>query len=93
MLRVKRGTPEFILVANKVDKSYEREVTREEGEALAEEMGCQFIEVSAKTGQKVESVFSTLVRKLRGTPTEVGTAVNVNRRTPRARKKSGCVVM
>ncbi|KAF9014970.1 ras protein [Cyathus striatus] len=67
MRRVKRGDPIFMLVGNKCDKTYEREVSKEEGAALAKEFGCEFIETSAKTAQNVERLFTNLVRALRQT--------------------------
>ena len=67
MRRVKRGDPIFMLVGNKCDKVQEREVSREEGAALARQFGCEFIETSAKTAQNVERVFTNLVRALRQT--------------------------
>lgn len=54
-----------MLVGNKCDKSYEREVTREEGVDLARSFECEFLETSAKTGVNVERLFTVLVRKLR----------------------------
>ena len=65
MLRVKRSEPVFMLVGNKCDKAYEREVSREEGAALARKFGCEFLETSAKTAQNVERLFTNLVRILR----------------------------
>lgn len=67
MLRVKRNRPIFVLVGNKCDKTYEREVSREEGQALARSFGCEFLETSAKTAQNVERLFMNLVRALRAT--------------------------
>ncbi|PFH49232.1 hypothetical protein AMATHDRAFT_148105 [Amanita thiersii Skay4041] len=67
MRRVKRGDPIFMLVGNKSDKVQEREVSREEGAALARQFNCEFIETSAKTAQNVERVFTSLVRALRQT--------------------------
>jgi len=67
MLRVKRNRPIFVLVGNKCDKTYEREVSREEGQALARSFGCDFLETSAKTAQNVERLFMNLVRALRAT--------------------------
>ena len=46
-----------IIVANKVDRS-DREVATEEGKALAAEFGCPFFETSAKTGEKVNDLFT-----------------------------------
>jgi len=67
MLRVKRSKPIFMLVGNKCDKTYEREVSKEEGAALARSFGCTFVETSAKTAHNVEHLFTTLVRNLRST--------------------------
>jgi GTPase KRas protein len=53
-----------MLVGNKCDKTYEREVSREEGAALARQFGCEFLETSAKTAQNVEQIFKNLVRSL-----------------------------
>jgi GTPase KRas protein len=69
MKRVQRGDPIFMLVGNKCDKTYEREVSREEGAALARQFGCEFIETSAKTAHNVERLFMNLVRALRQTKT------------------------
>ncbi|THH16829.1 hypothetical protein EW146_g3872 [Bondarzewia mesenterica] len=65
MMRVKRQKPIFMLVGNKSDKAYEREVSREEGQAMARTFGCEFLETSAKTAQNVERLFTSLVRMLR----------------------------
>jgi len=69
MLRVKRPNSlsqcPFILVGNKCDKYHEREVTISEGLILAKDLGCRFVETSAKTAQNVEDVFVGLVRDLR----------------------------
>lgn len=67
MLKVKRTKPVFMLVGNKCDKQYEREVSREEGANMARTFGCEFLETSAKTAQNVELLFTTLVRLLRRT--------------------------
>ncbi|KAJ6507257.1 ras protein [Mycena vitilis] len=63
--RVKGADPVLLLVGNKCDKAYAREVAKEEGEVLARQIGCEFIETSAKTAQNVERVFTSLVRALR----------------------------
>ncbi|KAF9785971.1 ras protein [Thelephora terrestris] len=71
MLKVKRHRPVFMLVGNKCDKHYEREVSREEGLALARDFGCRFLETSAKTAQNVEKLFTDLVRMLRSSKENV----------------------
>ena len=67
MLKVKKSKPVFMLVGNKCDKTYEREVSREEGAQMARTFGCEFLETSAKTSHNVERLFTTLVRLLRQT--------------------------
>ena len=55
----KNCTPKVrFLVANKID--LERKVTREEGENLAKRIGAKYIEVSAKTGENID----TLVKEI-----------------------------
>ncbi len=48
-----KATEGFIfLIGNKIDEQY-REVTEQEGEKKAEELGLPYFEISAKTGQNV----------------------------------------
>ncbi|KAF8624806.1 hypothetical protein AX15_005695 [Amanita polypyramis BW_CC] len=97
MRRVKRGDPIFMLVGNKCDKIQEREVSREEGAALARQFGCEFIETSAKTAQNVERVFTNLVRALRQTksieagPTTTTTKAKKDDHATKGGKK--CIIM
>ena len=58
------GLP-MMLVGNKCDLEEEREVPQEEGTALADKLGCQFREASAKTRANVEESFYDLVRAIR----------------------------
>ncbi|XP_012485886.1 ras-related protein RABC2a isoform X1 [Gossypium raimondii] len=68
-----------ILVGNKVDmfQDSERAVSREEGIALAKELGSIFLECSAKTRINVEQCFEELALKIMETPSllEEGSAV------------------
>ncbi|PSR71273.1 hypothetical protein PHLCEN_2v12787 [Hermanssonia centrifuga] len=92
MLNVKRQKPVFILVGNKSDKQFEREVSREEGSQLARSFGCDFLETSAKTSQNVEKLFTTLVRLLRQTKqAEQGTPGPT--RPAEKEKKRKCIIM
>ena len=92
MLKVKRTKPVFMLVGNKCDKQYEREVSREEGAQLARTFGCEFLETSAKTAHNVERLFTNLVRLLRQTKQqEQGTPGPV--RPPKEEKKKKCIIM
>ena len=54
-----------MLVGNKCDRIAEREVSTQEGGALAKELGCDFVETSAKTCLNVEKAFYDVVRQLR----------------------------
>jgi GTPase KRas protein len=54
----------MILVGNKSDRGSEREVSRDEGAALAEEFGCPFIETSAKDNTNIDEAFYTLIREV-----------------------------
>ncbi|KAJ1979561.1 Ras- protein Rab-2A [Dimargaris verticillata] len=47
----------IMLIGNKCDLAAKREVSREEGEAFAQENGLFFIETSAKTAANVEEAF------------------------------------
>lgn len=55
----------LMLVGNKCDKVTEREVSREEGLATARQLGCDFIETSAKTCVNVERSFYQVVKAIR----------------------------
>ena len=55
----------IMLVGNKSDRITEREVSTQEGHALARELGCEFVEASAKNCVNVEKAFYDVVRKLR----------------------------
>lgn len=87
MLRVKRQKPIFMLVGNKCDKTYEREVSKDEGVALARSFGCSFMETSAKTAHNVELLFTNLVRALRNTKTEPGVAPTPQQQEKKAKKR------
>ena len=56
---VKKTIP-MILVGNKID--LERQVERQEAEDLAKRLNCDYLETSAKTGEKVELAFETIAR-------------------------------
>jgi GTPase KRas protein len=75
VMRVKESQTDscsFIcLVGNKCDKVTEREVSTEEGLALAKELGCEFFEVSSKDGVNIEAPFYGLVRAMRKQRTTV----------------------
>ncbi|XP_073066693.1 ras-related protein RABC2a-like [Primulina eburnea] len=57
-----------MLVGNKVDMESEQVVSREEGLALAKELGCLFLECSSKTRVNVEQCFEELTQKIMEVP-------------------------
>ena len=85
------GQAPVMLVGNKCDKTYEREVSREEGAALARSFGCDFLETSAKTSHNVERLFTNLVRALRQTrQLEQGPPMPLRQERE---KKRRCIIM
>ncbi|TKA23102.1 Protein ras-2 [Friedmanniomyces endolithicus] len=54
-----------MLVGNKCDRVTEREVSTQEGSALAKQLNCDFVEASAKACVNVEKAFYDVVRRLR----------------------------
>jgi len=51
-----------VIVANKVDRADERQVSRDEVESWASSQGVPFIEASAKSGENVEEAFQQIAR-------------------------------
>ncbi|KAH7118479.1 small GTPase superfamily, partial [Dactylonectria macrodidyma] len=59
-------SPPRILVGNKADREeIEREVSTQEGEALARELGINFVETSAKSHEQIMEPIQQLVRQAR----------------------------
>ncbi|KAF7346945.1 Ras protein [Mycena venus] len=83
-------TPLMIVVGTKFDcTEAEREVSEAEGAEFAANIGCPFVETSAKTSHNVESAFVELVRELlERSPPVVPTPP---RKRGRSRKR--CVIM
>ncbi|GAA5967224.1 hypothetical protein JCM11641_000481 [Rhodosporidiobolus odoratus] len=54
-----------VVVANKCDLEYERQVGSHEGHDLAQHFDCKFIETSAKNRLNVDEAFFNLVREIR----------------------------
>ncbi|KAH7104186.1 ras protein [Auriculariales sp. MPI-PUGE-AT-0066] len=92
MVRIKRGKPIFMLVGNKADKGYEREVSKEDGMQLARSFGCEFLETSAKTAQNVDKLFQDLVRQLRMSRPQEPQRAHQPAVNPGGKKKGGCVI-
>ncbi len=55
----------IMLVGNNCERTTEREVSTEEGHALAREFGCEFLEASAENCINVEKTFYDVVRMIR----------------------------
>ncbi|KAK6779500.1 hypothetical protein RDI58_021684 [Solanum bulbocastanum] len=69
-----------MLVGNKVDRESERAVTREEGIALAKELGGLFLECSAKTRENVQNCFEELALKIMEVPSLLEEGSTVGKR-------------
>ncbi|KAK2460923.1 hypothetical protein APHAL10511_007393 [Amanita phalloides] len=87
ILRVKdQDSFPVIVVANKCDLEYERQVGMNEGRDLAKHFGCKFVETSAKQRINVDEAFTNLVREIRkynkeqqnGRPTMTGPGGNAS---------------
>ncbi|KAF2395688.1 ras small monomeric GTPase rasa [Trichodelitschia bisporula] len=66
ILRVKdKDVFPIIVVGNKCDLENEREVSTAEGEALARQFNCKFVETSAKSRRNVDQAFYEIVREIR----------------------------
>ncbi|GJE93511.1 ras-domain-containing protein [Phanerochaete sordida] len=61
-----------MVVGNKVDKEYSRQVTYSEGQHFATRMGSLFFEASAKTAVGVADAFKEVVRRIVAEPELVG---------------------
>lgn len=82
-----------ILIGNKTDLEDKREVTTEEGVRLAEILGMEFLETSAKEKENVEEAFRRMTKKVleemekRGVPEE--DTPNINEIMSKRKKESG----
>lgn len=90
---VRARTP-IVIVGNKRDQFNDREVSTEEGRALAQQLGCEFFETSARLNQNVEPAFKALVRQIKiakrgpeAAPTASGAP------SPKQKKHKKCVVL
>lgn len=63
-----------IIIGNKIDEEAKRQVTREEGIALARRYNTLFIECSAKTKTGIQQAFEELVHKILETPSLVSSS-------------------
>lgn len=91
-----KGPEQFamVLVGNKCDLDFERQVPTEEGEASAQGYECPFFEASAKSGQNVDEAFFELVRQIiKMNPQKKKPAVTVNGNGKQKKGKSGCYLL
>ena len=80
----------FVLCGNKCDLSSERQVTREEGMAIAQKIGCPFFETSAKTGEGFEEALLALAHEVL---ILLSTGDNTNdANLPNRKKESKCII-
>ena len=54
----------IMMIGNKCDLVEEREVSREEAEQLAKQLGLKYFETSAKSGSNVEAIFEELAKDM-----------------------------
>nr|AVV26988.1 GTP-binding protein Rheb isoform 3 [Rhynchopus euleeides] len=54
----------FVLVATKVDLTHERVVTEQDGRALAAQWGCDYFEVTSRTGKSAANMIAQLLEKI-----------------------------
>ncbi|CAO1638185.1 unnamed protein product [Parajaminaea phylloscopi] len=64
-----------LLVGNKSDWTEKRAVSREEAQALADELGIRYVETSAKNNDQVDEAFFSLAREVKAKLVESG-AIN-----------------
>ncbi|MFX1452704.1 MAG: GTP-binding protein, partial [Promethearchaeota archaeon] len=59
------GPTPIVLLGNKVDLTDARVVSTEMGTKLSKELNCPFFETSAKTGENIDTAFTTLIKSVR----------------------------
>ncbi len=57
----------MLLLGNKVDLESERDVSIEDGDKMAKELNVEYVETSAKSGEKVDKAFNSMVKLILGT--------------------------
>lgn len=81
----------YALLGNKSDLSpEEKKVTKEEGEQLGNELGMNFFDVSAKTGDNIENGFNYLIDRIIETNKDTVEDENSRLRREKKKKKDGC---
>ena len=89
--------PPIVIVGNKKDLFATREVSTDEGRALAQRTGCEFFEASAKQNTNVEAAFKAVVRGIKaargGTNGYTGAPGSGAGSAPRRRRNKACVIL
>lgn len=97
-VRAERGSDALvIIVGNKVDKVEERSVTFEEGSKKARELDAEYIESSAKTGDNIKQLFTTVAGALpqanstpQKNPDVVDIRIGQNNNHQNVQEREGC---
>ncbi|KAG0003612.1 Ras- protein Rab-18 [Entomortierella chlamydospora] len=83
-----------MIVGNKIDKESSREVSRQEGQELAQKLQTLFVECSAKTRLGVQQAFDELVQQIIDTPSlwqkQAPANVRLQSNTVPSQEYSGC---
>ncbi|KAJ6529014.1 P-loop containing nucleoside triphosphate hydrolase protein [Mycena vulgaris] len=93
LCRIKGENAPLMLLGNKCDDGVGRAVGQEEGAALAERLGCPFLEVSAKAGLNVEQAFVDMVRLLREKGVTDKNPVWMENEKEKKKKKKKCIIL
>jgi Ras-related protein Rab-1A len=96
--RYARDDVNKLLVGNKSDLTGKRVVTAEMGKELADSLGIEFLETSAKTSANVEQVFNDMAmqikERMKTQPTNVGGyqkgSVKLNKTHSKLKQGTGC---
>ena len=89
IINIKENNVPIIIVANKTDLADQRAVLTEEGQQLADKLGCMFIETSAKNHKNVDLVFENLF----ATVIKNQIALLGEKKKVIKKKKHGCSIM
>jgi len=86
--RFATGKIDKVIVGNKVDLSANRVVAEETGKTLAEELGCPFVETSAKDSYNVDLAFNQIVSEIMKRMNTQKTPLNFQVQNNRSEKKN-----
>jgi len=83
----------MIILGNKCDLENEREVPTQEGKDLSKQLGCPFLETSAKARINVEEAFFEVVREVRKWNAHAGGDSAGDDGKKPAKKRRGCLIL